>query len=150
MRASEAVDVCEIHVYDGPDTGTSPTTAVPENAAAAISGCSAAGKPVVAGELGYAADLDESGNATGTVTEATLANRAGFLSARVEAMSQAGLDGFQVWQLDDSQPLSDGADTYAVGPCDPIDSVLRSAAGDSTQPVAADGCGLPQEQGSSV
>jgi len=150
MRAQEAVDVCEIHVYDGPDTGTSPTTPVPDDAAAAISGCSAAGKPVVAGELGYAADLDESGNPTGSVTDTTLANRAGFLSARVQAMTQAGLDGFQVWQLDDSQPLSDGADTYAVGPCDPVDTVLRSASGETTQPVAADGCDFPQEQGSSV
>ncbi len=149
MRANEAVDVCEIHVYDGAATGTSPTEAVPENAAAAISSCSGAGKPVVAGELGYAADLDESGNETGTVTETTLANRAGFLAARVDAMGQAGLDGFQVWQLDDSVPISDDTDPYAVGPCDPIEDVVRSAAGNFTQPVAADGgCGPSAGQGS--
>ena len=40
MRANEAVDVCEIHVYDGADTGTSPTTPLPATTtrAAAISG----------------------------------------------------------------------------------------------------------------
>jgi hypothetical protein len=149
LRVNEAVDVCEIHVYDGADTGSSPTTPVPENAAAAISGCSAAGKPVVAGELGYAADLDEGGNPTGTVTEATLANRATFLAARVDAMSAAGLDGFQVWQLDQETPEG-GGDTYAVGPCDPVDTVVRTATGNFNQPVAANDCDLPAEQGSSV
>ena len=87
VRVNGPVDVCEIHVYDGEDTGTSPTTPMPgdtaNGVATRISQCTAAGKPIVAGELGFEADLDESGMPTGEVTPETLANRAGFLEARV-------------------------------------------------------------------
>ena len=131
MAAHEAVDVCEIHVYDHEGAETSPTTTLPGDStngvAARISACEAAGKPMVAGEIGYAADLDTSGNQTGTVTDETLANRADFMRTRVEAMQELGLDGFMVWQLDSREPLSDGADTYAIGPCDPVESVIASA-----------------------
>ncbi len=151
LKASSAVDVCEIHVYDGSDTGTSPTTPMPEAAAASISACSGAGKPVVAGELGFAADLDSSGQPTGTVSAETLANRAHFLAERVSAMEGAGLDGFMVWQLDSREPLADGADTYAVGPCDPLDGVIASTSGvDTHQLAAAQSCGPPAAQGSAA
>ncbi len=150
-QVQSAVDVCEIHVYDGADTGSSPTTPMPATAADAISSCTAAGKPVVAGELGFAADLDSAGQSTGAVTDETLADRARFLAARVSAMAQAGLDGFMVWQLDTRQPLSDGADAYAIGPCDPVDTVIRTATGENpSQPAAAEGCGPPAAQGSAA
>jgi mannan endo-1,4-beta-mannosidase len=145
MRVSDAVDICEIHVYDGEDSGTSPTTPLPGDATngvgTRISGCQAAGKPIVAGELGFAADLDSAGTPTGDVTDETLANRADFLAARVSAMNDLGLDGFMVWQLDTREPMTDGADTYAVGPCDPTDAVIRAASGVATQQLTTDACG---------
>jgi mannan endo-1,4-beta-mannosidase len=135
MAAHEAIDICSIHVYDDEGAETSPATTLPGDStngvAARLSACEAAGKPVVAGEIGFAADLDESGLETGVVTDTTLANRAGFLGARVEAMGELGLDGFLVWQLDSRAPLSDGADRYAVGPCDPVEDVIAAAAGTS-------------------
>ncbi len=155
LRASSAVDVCEIHVYDGPDTGTSPATPMPgdatNGAAARIDACNAAGKPIVAGELGFAADLDAGGQPTGSVTTQTLAQRASFLQARVAAMDAAGLDGYMVWQLDSREPLADGADTYAVGPCDPVDAVIASSGGAAANELAAaPSCGPGAAQGSAA
>lgn len=42
-----------------------------------------------------------------------------------------------MWQLDSRAPLEDDADTYAVGPCDPVEAVIAAAAG--TQPASS--CG---------
>jgi endo-1,4-beta-mannosidase len=144
LAVHSALDVCEIHVYDGSETGTSPTTTLPGDStngvAARISACEGSGKPIVAGELGFAADLDSSGNPSGTVSSETLANRARFLAARVDAMGELGLDGFMVWQLDSRAPLSDQADTYAVGPCDPIEGVIAEATGSDPAALISDGC----------
>ncbi len=155
LRASSAVDVCEIHVYDGPDTGTSPATPMPGDAtngvAARIDACNAAGKPIVAGELGFAADLDAGGQPTGSVTAQTLAQRAAFLQARVVAMDAAGLDGYMVWQLDSREPLTAGADAYAVGPCDPVDTVIAISGGaEANQLAAAPSCGPGVAPGSAA
>lgn len=142
MAAHEAIDVCEIHVYDDEGAETSPTTALPGDAtngvAARISACEASGKPIVAGEIGFAADLDASGSSTGAVTDETLQNRADFLEARVAAMTELGLDGFMVWQLDSRTPGAEGADTYAVGPCDPVETVIAAGSG---APRVEAGCG---------
>ncbi len=143
LAVHAALDVCEIHVYDGSETGTSPTTTLPGDStngvAARISACEGAGKPIVAGELGFAADLDSSGKPSGVVSAESLDNRARFLAARVAAMDELGLDGFMVWQLDSRAPLSDEADTYAVGPCDPIEGVIAQAGGGGGE-LASEGC----------
>lgn len=128
VRIHVDVDLCELHVYDTPETGTAPTDPLPgdgENGVAArIAQCEAAGKPVIAGEIGFAADLDADGGRTGVVTDETLANRAAFLQARVAAMRTAGLDGFLVWQLEDAAPGPDAPEAYGVGPCDPLLAVV--------------------------
>ncbi len=71
--------------------------------------------------------------------------------ARVAAMEAAGLDGYMVWQLDSREPLTAGADTYAVGPCDPVDTVIATSGGaEADRLAAAPGCGPEAAQGSAT
>lgn len=129
--AQEAVDVCELHVYEAT------TAAIPE-AMARIGACEAAGKPTVAGEIGIAADVDELGRRTGVVDETTLDARARLLDDRLAQMLAGGLDGFLVWQLVAETPDPGEADPYGVGPCDPVLAVTRGFGADAG--ADRDGC----------
>ena len=48
-------------------------------------------------------------------------------------MSAAGLDGYMVWQMQADEPEAGDDDPYGVGPCDPIDSVIRASSGTTNQ-----------------
>lgn len=127
----EAVDLCEVHVYE--ETSLSAT-----DVAARATECAASGKPTIAGEIGVRADLDAGGAASGVVDEGSLENRADTLRSWLDPMLAEGLDGFLVWQLGEGSGDS-YADPYAVGPCDPAHRVIARYAGAAEAP-ADEGC----------
>lgn len=142
LSVQASLDICEVHLYDGPETGTSPTTPLPDPAAQALASCGASGKPLVAGEVGFAADLDETGAPAGEVSEGTLAARAGLLDARLAALREAGADGYLLWQLSPEE-VDPEHDPYAIAPCDPAEVVLAAhspGAAHGGAPSPAAGC----------
>ena len=126
----ESVDICGVHAYGA---------ASEPNLDSRAADCEAAGKPIVADEVGIEADVDESGSRTGEVTESSLANRAVLLRARLDSMLAAGLDGFLLWQLSPEQ-ADHVTSPLAVGPCDPALTVTRDlgSVGAPTLPAGCD------------
>jgi mannan endo-1,4-beta-mannosidase len=128
-RVAEPLDLCHVHLYDGPDTGSSPTEPLPRGAEAGLlartRACVDKGKPMVVGEMGFQADLDAAGESTGTVSEETLAARAGFFRDRAKALEDAGIDGALVWQIADEMPAAGEGDPFTIAPCDPLEGVMR-------------------------
>lgn len=119
-----AVDICDYHDY------YNVTQAMPDDGynrlAQRIVQCRALNKPIVVTESGIAADVDSSGQDTGTVTNTTLQNRAGFFQAKLTAAFSHGVAGYVLW--DKEQDPSNLAELFEIGPNDPTNLITASMA----------------------
>jgi len=114
---SGKVDLCDVwHDY------AQETVAMPTTLEQRINVCQHLKKPSFVGESGICADITASGNCSGSVTAATLSQRARFFDAKLKAGFQAGLAGYIIWNKG-SQSVEDD-----VGPNDPTQSVLAKYA----------------------
>ena len=84
--------------------------------------CQNLNKPSFTGESGICADITAGETCSGTVTTATLHQRAAFFDAKLSAGFNAGLAGYIIWTIG-SQSVQDD-----IGPGDPMESVLAKYA----------------------
>jgi hypothetical protein len=118
---SGAVDVCDaVHDYSNPSVPMSSTYA------SYISMCTRLGKPALVGEAGIDGDVGPNGTDTGTVTAATLRQRATFLDARINAYINAGAAGFIYWDKKGNGLPAPGHPQ--VGSPDPSEAVIAKYA----------------------
>jgi len=113
-----AVDICDYHDYNNV------TQAMPDDGynrlAQRIAQCGALNKPIAVTESGIAADADTNGQDTGTITVATLQNRATFFQAKLNAAFKAGVAGYVLWEKE--QDASNSAENitshllFEIGP----------------------------------
>lgn len=144
-----AVDLCTFHDYHEPTRSMPLSSPDPTNTHDSLERrldqCRALGKPLVIDESGITADVGTNGSMTGTITAATLANRAEFFNAKLDASFAAGVSGYLVWQADlaGSDSAANGGPTpYSVGSplstggVDPTETALAAY----TIPPAPDSC----------
>jgi mannan endo-1,4-beta-mannosidase len=129
------IDLCDYHDY------YNVTQAMPNDGynrlAQRIAQCKVLNKPIVVTESGIAADVDTNGNNTGTVTNTTLQNRAGFFLAKMNAAFSSGVAGYVLWEKE--QDASNSAENinnhalFEIGPStlynDPTNTVTAKVAG---------------------
>jgi mannan endo-1,4-beta-mannosidase len=120
------VDMCEYHDYEDV------TQAIPDDGfnrlRQRITQCNALGKPLVVGEAGIVADVDDNGQSTGAITSETLERRAAFFDAKLSAAFAEGIDGYLIWEKihnasTSSYNLTHGR--FGVGPSDPLNAVTK-------------------------
>jgi hypothetical protein len=127
----EPVDICEYHDYDyegnSSDNSDNPLPGDQWNGLPArITQCGQAGlkKPLFVGEVGISADV------TGSLNAESLALRAEFFAAKIEAQMASGVDGFVLWEkvleASDSPQVAGSHEGYGVGYGDPTEDVTRS------------------------
>lgn len=130
VHASAGVDMCELHDYDH---ATQPLPGDMWNGfAVRVSQCNALGKPLLIGESGVVADAAADGGSSGSITATTLQRRAGFVSAKLDAAFDNGVDGYLLWEkIPDASSSSYNLDhgRYGVGPSDPLNAVTLAKAG---------------------
>jgi mannan endo-1,4-beta-mannosidase len=118
-----AVDLCEVHDYSNPALAM---PAGPNSLSSYISGCHSLGKPVFIGESGIPANVQPDGSSgSATITSATLAQRAQFFKAKIDAFDAAGGVGYIIWFKSPFYNVSlDNAD---IPDGDPTEAVLAEA-----------------------
>ncbi len=115
-----AVDLCEYHDYHN-DTQAMPGDQW-NGLQVRLNQCAALNKPLFVGEIGILANEQADGTASGPVTATTLAQRARFLDAKLQAQFAAGVVGIALWDKGDTSW------SYDIGPGDPSEKVLKSYA----------------------
>jgi hypothetical protein len=114
---SGQVDLCDVwHDYG------QVATPLPSQIQQQIAICRNLNKPAFVGESGICADSTANGDCSGTVTTATLNQRATFFDAKLSAGFNAGLAGYIIWKKG-SESVQ-----YDIGPGDPTESVLAKYA----------------------
>ena len=109
IHMSPAIDVCEVHDYEG-------DAAMPALIQTRIDQCNTIGKPMVIGELGRPGS-----------NYSSLQARANVFAAKIDAAFNAGVDVYQLWNLDDSRLGSVNCTTsYGICPSDPAIAVLEA------------------------
>ncbi len=118
---SGQVDLCDVwHDYG------QVATPLPSQIQQRIAICQNLNKPAFVGESGICADSTANGDCSGTVTTATLSQRAAFFDEKLNAGFSAGLAGYIIWNKG-NQSIQNN-----IGPGDPTESVLAKYA--STPP----------------
>ncbi len=114
---SGQVDLCDVwHDY------AQTATPLPLQMQQRIGVCQNLNKPSFVGEAGICADITASETCSGTITTATLHQRATFFDAKLSAGFNAGLAGYIIWNKG-SESVQDN-----IGPGDPTESVLAKYA----------------------
>lgn len=110
VMSSSAIDLCTLHDYYG---ASNPSAYEQWNGLnTRVTQCGALNKPII---------IEESG------IDASNADRANDIDTRARAqLAQKGVVGYLVWQYD--QDPSQASDNYAVGPTDPVLSVVDKLA----------------------
>ena len=110
---SGQVDLCDVwHDYK------EPATPLPSQMSQRTNSCLSLNKPAFVGESGICADIDPSQTCSGTITPASLQQRATFFAAKLNAGLNAGLAGYMLWSK------GKGSVQYSVGPGDPTESIV--------------------------
>jgi cellulase (glycosyl hydrolase family 5) len=97
-------------------------TPLPSQMQQRISVCQYLNKPAFVGESSICADITANEDCSGTVTTATLSQRATFFDAKLGAGFNAGLAGYIIWNKGSQSVQND------IGPGDPTESVLAKYA----------------------
>ncbi len=114
---SGQVDLCDVwHDYE------QEAAALPSQMQQRIGVCRNLNKPSFVGESGICADITPDRACSGTITIATLQQRATFFDAKLSAGFNAGLAGYIIWNRG-SESIQDD-----IGPGDPTESVLAKYA----------------------
>lgn len=120
MVQAGAVDLCEIHDY------SSPTDTLDPVFASDIQQCAALGKPTFVGESGIPGNVQPDGSSgSAAVTNATLAQRATFFKAKIDAFDKAGGVGYVIWFKSPLYTLAEN--NLDVPDGDPTQAVLADA-----------------------
>lgn len=138
-----SLGLCEYHDYGNPAVQT------PTSLSGIINDCQALGKPVYVGESGIPANVGSNGQPSSTcepwpscspvpITFQSLAQRATFFRAKIQAADQNGLAGYVIWVK--SPYYTDGTDGYAIADGDPTEQVLSGA----LQPYPTAPASLPE------
>src|SRR5260370_37118123 len=113
MIVSGKVDLCDVwHDYE------KVTTPLPSQMQQRISICRNLNKPSFVGEAGICANITADAGCSGTVTFATLQQRAAFFDAKLSAGFDAGLAGYVLWNKGEQSIQDD------IGLGDPTERVL--------------------------
>ncbi len=83
------------------------------------------------GESGVVADATADGGSGGSITTASLQRRAGFVSAKLNAAFDKGVDGYLLWEkIPDASASAYNLDNgrYGIGPDDPVNAVTLAKA----------------------
>ena len=114
---SGQVDLCDVwHDY------VQEATALPSQMQQRIDVCQNLNKPSFVGESGICADITPGQACSGTITTATLQQRAIFFDAKLSAAFEAGLAGYILWNKGSESVQDD------IGPGDPTERVLAKYA----------------------
>ncbi len=114
---SGKVDLCDIwHDYQ------QVTTALLSDLQQRMQVCQQLKKPSFVGESGIEADITANGSQSGTITAASLKQRANFFDAKLNAGFKAGLAGYMIWNKGSQSEQDD------IGPGDPTERILAKYA----------------------
>ena len=117
-----ALDLCEFHDYTNPAIATQTG---PDSLSSDIAACHGLGKPIFIGESGIPGNVQPDGSSgSAAITLQTLAQRAQFFKAKIDAFQSAGGVGYDIWF---KSPF------YTVQ-----QNNLQISNGDPTEPVLAD------------
>lgn len=118
---SGTVDLCD--VYHGYKTGSLP---FPPQLQSRLAACKALNKPSFIGEVGICAEgVTTTGQCPGgTVTEATLQQRAALFDNNLQTAFNNGVAGYVIWNKNDN-PTSKG---WSIGTGDPTENILSKYA----------------------
>ncbi len=109
-------DLCDAYHDYG-----SPTTPMPSNLQNHLNACHSDNKPAFVGEAGICADVTTTGSCGGTVTAASLTQRASLFKAKMDAAFTAGAAGYIIWEQGTSSV------GWGVGPGDPTEGVMAAS-----------------------
>jgi hypothetical protein len=109
---------------------------MPAALAGIIADCRSLGKPVFVGESGIPSNVGPNGTPAGgcspwpgcspnAITNDSLAQRASFFQAKIQAANAAGLSGYVIWVK--SPYYSATTDAFAISDGDPTEQVLSQA-----------------------
>jgi len=109
-------DLCDAYHDYG-----SPTTPMPSHLQNHLNACHSDNKPAFVGEAGICADVTTTGSCGGTVTAASLTQRASLFKAKMDAAFTAGAAGYIIWEQGTSSV------GWGVGPGDPTKGVMAAS-----------------------
>jgi hypothetical protein len=114
------IDICEVHDY------TNPAAPMSNTLVSDISACHALKKPLFIGEAGIPANVQPDGSSgSAPVTPTTLAQRATFFKAKIDAFDAAGGVGYVIWFKSPFYTITENNLDIPDG--DPTESVLADA-----------------------
>jgi mannan endo-1,4-beta-mannosidase len=118
-----ALDLCEIHDYSNPAVAL---PSGPDSMASDITACHALGKPIFVGEAGIPANVQPDGTSgSASITNASIAQRAKFFQAKIDAFDAAGGAGYVIWFKSPFYTLAENKLDIPDG--DPTEAVLPDA-----------------------
>jgi len=109
-------DLCDAYHDYG-----SPTTPMPSDLQNHLNACHSDNKPAFVGEAGICADVTTTGSCGGSVTAASLTQRASLFKAKMDAAFTAGAAGYIIWEQGTSSA------GWGVGPGDPTEGVMAAS-----------------------